>query len=234
MRPALRSSTEGVELATVPVAESFFTTRNARTAGTGQLPAISTSICTRRVDPRPSARAGSGRGSGAGGIGTASAGRPGSGLSRLSRGSGRGPSRRRRVASASRSSMPASGCGLSPRAADWTISWRTSPAASRRSIAGASRRAGSFRKTSTRSSTRWASALIASSSMDALIPFTLWAWRKQESIASRAPAPPPWRAASSRRTRSFANAARCSPASPTKRFRYLWRSSATQLPGRAP
>ncbi len=86
-------------------------------------------------------------------------------------------------------------------------------------MARASSRAGSLRNTSTRSSARCASAVIPSKPIDALIPFTLWTCRKQESIASFAPAPAPWRAASSRRTRSFARERRCSPASPTYRDR---------------
>jgi hypothetical protein len=61
--------------------------------------------------------------------------------------------------------------------------------------------------------------------IDALIPFRLWAWRKQESMASFAPAPV--RAASSMRTRSFAYEARCSAASATNRERYFSRSSDT-------
>ncbi len=221
MRPALRSSTDGVERATTPSAASFFTTRNPRTAGTGQLPAISTSTRTRRVAPRWGSAAGSagGRTSGADATGAGAGAAAGAGAGPAAGGEPasepRSPSRSRRVASASFSIAGPSTPWTSPREAPCTISWSRSPAPRRRSTAFASRRDGSLRKTSTRSSARWARAAMPSSSIDALIPFTLWAWRKQESMASLAPSPAPWRAASSSRTRSLAKAWRWSPASAT-------------------
>ncbi len=133
-RPAFSSSTVGVALTSGPKAASFLTTRKARTAGTGQEAATSTSTSIRRG---PAAGGGSGAGGGAAATGGGGA-REGSGGGAA--GAGR-PSRARRVSSPSRAISAPSGSGWACWAAAAIISCRASQVSSRASTAAGSARA---------------------------------------------------------------------------------------------
>ncbi len=117
----------------------------------------------------------------------------------------------RRAASASRASSSGRGAGFAPDADSATMSCSSSQASKRTSSTQGSNRLPPLRKTSTRSSALCASAAVASSAIDALIPFTLWAWRKRLSTTERESPSPEF--AFSSFTRSDENAARCSAAS---------------------